>query len=113
MGEWAKTQIKSVVESLTLEINTKKIEALEVQLKEQTHKNKIALMKGKIKSLNDENANYDKIEQSKCDSIISIVGEPVLYNSLIELYSQAYPNDKDVFIKSQIEKLTSLLSNKS
>ena len=50
-------------------------------------------MKGKIKSLNDENANYDKIEQSKCDSIISIVGEPVLYNSLFELYSQAYPND--------------------
>lgn len=113
MGEWAKTQIKSVVESLTLVINTKEIEALEAQLKDLTDKNKIALIKGKIKSLKDENANYDKVDQSKCDSIISIVGEPVLYNSLMELYSQAYPNDKDSFIKSQIEKLTNLLSNKS
>ena len=113
MGEWAKNQIKSVVESLTLEINTKKIEMLNGQLINETDKKKNALINARIKTLKDENSNYNKIEKSKCDSLIAIVGEPVLYSSLIELYSQAYPNDKDVFINSQIEKLTNLLSNKS
>jgi predicted ATP-binding protein involved in virulence len=113
MGEWAKNQIKSVVDSLTLEINSKKIKTLKGRLIDETDKKEIATINEKIKFFENENSDYNKIEKSKCDYIISIVGEPVLYHSLIELYSQAYPNDKDVFIKYQIEKLTNLLNNKS
>jgi len=111
MGEWAKKQIKSVVESLTLEINSKEIETLEGKLKGELDKKITAVIKVKIKSLKDENYNYNKIERLKCESIISIVGEPVLYNSLMELYSQAYSKDKNDFIQSQIDKLTKLKSN--
>lgn len=113
MGEWAKNQIKSVVDSLTLENNIKRIESLNIKLKNETDKVKKGSISNEIQTLKNENSNYNKIEKSKCDAIISIVGEPVLYNSLMELYSQAYPNDKEDFIKSQINKLQSLLKNKS
>ena len=43
MGEWAKSQIKLVIESLTLKINNKKIESLNGLLNEETEKNKIAI----------------------------------------------------------------------
>jgi len=81
MGEWAKSQIKLVIESLTLKINNKKIESLNGLLNEETEKNKIAIIKGEIKSIEIENSRYKEIDQSQCSSIISIVGEPVLYNS--------------------------------
>jgi len=110
MGEWAKSQIKLVIESLTLKINNKKIESLNGLLNEETEKNKIAIIKGEIKSIEIENSRYKEIDQSQCSSIISIVGEPVLYNSLMELYSQAFPNDETNFIQSQIDKLTKLLN---
>lgn len=113
MGEWAKSQIKLVIESLTSKINSKKIESLNNLLKIETDKNKIALINGDIKSLEKENSNYKEIEQAQCSSIISIVGEPVLYNSLMELYSQAFPNDETNFIQTQIDKLTKLLNKKS
>lgn len=110
MGEWAKNQIKSVVESLTLEINIKRIELLKNKLENETEKLEKGSINNEIKTLIKANSNYIKIEKSKCDSIISIVGEPVLYNSLLELYSQAYPNDKKNFIESQINNLKNLLN---
>lgn len=113
MGEWAKSQIKLVIESLTLKLNNKKIESLKSLLKDETEKNKIALIKGEITSMEIENSSYKEIEQTQCSSIISIVGEPVLYNSLVELYSQAFPNDETNFIQSQIDKLTKLLNKES
>lgn len=113
MGEWAKSQIKSVIESLTLRINNKKIESLNDLLNDETQKNKIDLIKDEIKSIEIENYRYKEIDQNQCSSIISIVGEPVLYNSLMELYSQAFPNDETNFIQSQIDKLTKLLNKES
>ena len=110
MGEWAKSQIKSVIESLSLKINNKKIESLNSLLKDEIERKKITLIKREIKSIETESANYKEIEQTKCSSIISIVGEPVLYNSLMELYSQAFQNDETNFIQSQIDKLTKLLN---
>jgi hypothetical protein len=113
MGEWAKNQIKSVVESLTFEINIKRIESLKYKLENETDKAEKESINNEIKTLIKANSNYKRIEKSKCDSIISIVGEPVLYNSLLELYSKAYPNDKKDFIESQINKLKNLLNEKS
>jgi len=110
MGEWAKCQIKSVIESLTLIINNRKIESLESKLKGETENEKTEIIKLEIKSLKTENSGYKELEQTQCASIISIVGEPVLYNSLMELYSQAFPNDETSFIQSQIDKLTKLLN---
>ncbi|WP_149914009.1 AAA family ATPase [Sphingobacterium cavernae] len=112
MGEWAKSRIKSVIESLTLKINNKRIELLNSLLKTETDKSKIASINRDIKFLENENSRYTEIEQTQCSAIISIVGEPVLYNSLMELYSQAFPNDETDFIQSQIDKLTKLLSKK-
>ena len=112
MGEWAKSRIKSVIESLTLKINNKRIESLNSLLTTETDKSKIASINRDIKFLENENYRYTEIEQTQCSAIISIVGEPVLYNSLMELYSQAFPNDETDFIQSQIDKLTKLLSKK-
>ncbi len=112
MGEWAKSRIKSVIESLTLKINNKRIESLNSLLTTETDKSKIASINRDIKFLENENSRYTEIEQTQCSAIISIVGEPVLYNSLMELYSQAFPNDETDFIQSQIDKLTKLLSKK-
>ncbi|WP_367209317.1 AAA family ATPase [Sphingobacterium sp. R2] len=110
MGEWAKTQIKSVIESLTLHINNKKIESLKMLLADETESSKTTLLEHEIKTLKSENSNYKELDQKQCSSIISIVGEPVLYNSLMELYSKAFPVDESNFIRSQIDKLSKLLN---
>jgi len=111
MGEWAKIQIQSVSEYLSFKINTNKIEKLKIRLDNKLDKDLSAQIKAEIKILENEVSSYkkNKLKKEDCSSIISIVGEPVLYNALMELYNEAFPNDDQNFIQSQINKLKKLL----
>lgn len=111
MGEWAKIQIQSVSEYLKSKINRDKINQLKIKLNDKLEKKLSAKIKEEIKILEMEDASYkkSKLKKEDCNTIISIVGEPVLYNALMELYNEAFPNDKQDFIQSQINKLTKLL----
>ena len=44
----------------------------------------------------------------KCKNIIDIVGEPILYMSLMDLYAETFKDSKNEFIDNQIEKLERL-----
>ncbi|WP_106795147.1 hypothetical protein [Aquimarina sp. Aq78] len=78
MGEFAKEKIKDIIE-LMKDVQEKKYE-----------KNK-----------------FDEIKV-KCKNIIDIVGEPILYLSLIDLYSQTFKESRNEFINDQIKKLEKL-----
>lgn len=111
MGEWAKIQIQSVSEYLSFKINSDKIEKLKIRLNDKLEKDLRAKIKAEIRIIEKEVASYKKgkLKKEDCSSIISIVGEPVLYNALMELYNEAFPNDEQGFIQSQINKLSKLL----
>ncbi len=70
-----------------------------------------AQIKAEITTIEKEVSSFkkSKLKKEDCSSIISIVGEPVLYNALMELYNEAFPNDEQGFIQSQINKLSKLL----
>lgn len=111
MGEWAKIQIQSVSEYLYFKINSNKIEQLKIKLSDTPEKKLSTQIKAEIKILKNKVSSYkkSKLKKEDCSSLISIVGEPVLYNALMELYNEAFPNDEQDFIQSQINKLSKLL----
>ncbi|WP_235819836.1 hypothetical protein, partial [Flavobacterium davisii] len=39
----------------------------------------------------------DKYDKNYCKNVIDIIGEPILSFSLIELYTEAFPNEKKSF----------------
>ncbi|WP_185246267.1 AAA family ATPase [Chryseobacterium bernardetii] len=49
--------------------------------------------------------------EKECRKLISLVGEPVLYKSLMEFYSEVFPQKKKDFIDQQIEMLEKLKRN--
>ncbi|MFV9551080.1 hypothetical protein [Algibacter sp. PT7-4] len=78
MGEFAKEKIKEIIEIM----------------------NNVQQKKYKL----DESANL----KQKCKDIIDIVGEPILYMSLMDLYAETFKESKNEFIDDQIEKLKQL-----
>lgn len=113
MGEWAKKKIKSVADYLTFKINTNKLDLLysKQQLNESNEDNAI---ENEIKKLRKEieESVKNNLSLKECEELISIVGEPVLYNSLMEMYVEAFSNIGDEFIDSQIKKLTELKNSR-
>jgi hypothetical protein len=105
MGEFAKEKINEVINSLRYivinqEIN--KIRTLNTKSKDQI--NRYNLLLNEFNNLGKSNI----MQKLACEQIISIVGEPVLRSSLMELYSEAYPDSKNNFIDQQIKKLEDL-----
>lgn len=104
MGEFAKDKLNEVINSLRLEVINHEI-------------SKIVLKENNVDETNLELLSNERIElinsrilsKLDCEKIISFVGEPVLYNSLMELYSQAYPTSKNDFINQQIKLLQKLI----
>jgi energy-coupling factor transporter ATP-binding protein EcfA2 len=90
MGSWANSKINAVVNFLHDQINQNK-------QKDRT------VFSAKADSIED-----GLLTKEECGAIISIVGEPILYTSLIELYSEAFPNDRKSLIDQQIEYLNAL-----
>lgn len=123
MGEWAKNKIKIVAEHLTYIVKNKRLIELEEEYKEQEGLQKefkekddeiLQTIKRKIDKLQNEinELKKHKLSLKECKDLISIVGEPVLYNSLIELYIEVNSNGDDSFIDAQIEKLKQLKKKK-
>lgn len=130
MGEFAKSEINKVIDYLThLKIKNEisnlqsKIEEyeneLKIQLKEKNFNNS-NLLKEAIKDLNSKikvknysllkNCSFEpKINGEYCKKLIELVGEPMLSSSLMELFSEAYPSEKETYITSQIERLSNLI----
>lgn len=80
IGEFARKKIDQVIDSL------------------QAHR----LQDSSIHNIKKSSQLLDKEE---CSQIIELIGEPVLYRSLIELYLEVFPNEKDDFLQKQIDFL--------
>ncbi|WP_036154689.1 AAA family ATPase [Maribacter forsetii] len=78
MGEFAKEKIKEIIEIM--------------------------------KDVQDKKYGLHKLDslKQKCKNIIDIVGEPILYMSLMDLYVETFKDSKNEFIDNQIEKLEKL-----
>jgi len=103
MGEFANGKLNEVINSLRLEVINQIIN--KYKLSDQK------ITKEKYESYLSEGKELKKskiLSKQFCEQIIEIVGEPVLYNSLMELYSEAYPESKNDFIDIQIQKLNKL-----
>ncbi|KLT63929.1 AAA family ATPase [Pedobacter sp. BMA] len=48
------------------------------------------------------------LTRPQCEALLAVIGEPVLYQSLMELYSLAFPKSSQGFIQSQIDFLNRL-----
>jgi len=104
MGEHAKKQIGLLIDSL------------------QAHQNIPAeLIRGNTQPIIDERISFAKalglpeaflrdgiLTRPQCEALIDIIGEPVLYQSLMELFTLAFPKSSQGFIQSQIDFLNQL-----
>ncbi|MDW5288875.1 hypothetical protein R6X41_08615 [Formosa sp. PL04] len=112
MGVFSQNEIKNVIEALNYtHLNNLKIEKQnQVNLTDEAnHKSRVELeikdIEHKLSKTNKPNEKYNK---EYCKKVIEVVGEPILYMSLIELYTLAYKNSKDAFIDEQIANLNKL-----
>lgn len=125
MGEFAKNEInvvidflsnkkiKNKIDNLKKEINA--IENLIAKSSNEEEKNELGIDK---KNLNQEkntlikkikNVQFaDKYDKNYCKNVIDIIGEPILSFSLIELYTEAFPDEKKRFIDDLIKRLQNL-----
>lgn len=88
MGNFAKEKIQSVIESMDAAIQLKKIAG--------------HVPAGFAHPGYDPETNKIKIDREACERIISLVGEQVLYVSLMQMYSEAFGGS---YIEDNLEKL--------
>jgi energy-coupling factor transporter ATP-binding protein EcfA2 len=111
MGEWAKIMIGKVADNLTGVILSNRIILFQDELKglkgkeRVNRQNEITRLRKELKRINSED-----LKKVDCKQIIKIVGEPVLQNSLLELFGAAYPLDRKALIQEQINNLQYLLN---
>lgn len=105
MGEFAKEQINSVIDSLKI---TKILnEAYKNGRKFRNDSTKLKYLQTTFKGF--ENLKELKIQsQEECKRVIQIIGEPMLYMSLMELYAETFQDNSNEFINEQIRKLENL-----
>ncbi|WP_165606664.1 AAA family ATPase [Flavobacterium piscis] len=117
MGEFTKNEINKAIEHLNVLKISNNIQSLETEIRNSTSKSKQEQLQKKLKSIdiikNNRLLNLTNLLDSKynseyCRKLIELVGEPLLASSLMELYVQAYPSEKDDFIQYQIERLIKL-----
>jgi hypothetical protein len=112
MGEFAKNEINNVIEYLNYKVlcnlTEEKQNLIKTTLKEDEKdilENGIIEIEDKLKKINIPSKKYD---ETYCKRLIELVGEPILYMSLMELFVEAFKSKKDEFIQSQINKLEEL-----
>ncbi|MCH7535568.1 MAG: AAA family ATPase [Bacteroidetes bacterium] len=105
MGKFAKGQINEVIDTL-------KIVSL---INEEEHKGGKQLNEEEKLNLVIKNHEFkhlkklDLLTKEECENIISVVGEPMLYMSMMELYADTF-KDNNSFISAQIDRLNTLKS---
>lgn len=97
MGEFAKQKINDVIDSLKRVYIERQI--TNIPNKSSKHK----LFKAELETLSN-----NIVTKEGCELIIKNVGEPMLQNSLMELYTEAYPEERDSYLQKQIDYLTAL-----
>lgn len=112
MGEFAKNEINKVIDSLNYErlynLMNEKQKLLGPSLNDKETKNirnEINKINNQLKKLPKPSKKYN---EEYCKKLIELVGEPLLYISLMELYAEASQSTKDSFIQSQIDRLQKL-----
>ncbi len=117
MGEYTKNEINQVIEHLNFLKVENRIKYLDTEIKNSTSESKIDQIKKEKNKIDIKehtrlkeiyNIIYSKYNDTYCQKLIELVGEPMLSSSLTELYVQAYPSKKNDFIQNQIEKLIKL-----
>lgn len=117
MGEFTKNEINNVIEHLNVLKIKNNIQFLKTEIRNSTSKVKKEQLEKKLDKINIvENSRslelnsllYSKYNNEYCKKLIELVGEPMLASSLMELYVQAYPSEKDDFIQYQIDRLIKL-----
>ncbi len=107
MGEFAKEKINQVINSLRFVILTNRLNLLD------SEKSKSRDSHAEIESIYSELQMLSKtnlLTQVQCEQIIPLVGEPVLHFSLMEMYGEAFNQDKNRFIDDEIDRLKRLKS---
>lgn len=113
MGEFAKSEINQVINFLNIEKQKYRVKELQILIKSTDNKEDKRLFtkelrNKQIKITNSENLD-PKVDKEYSKKIIELVGEPMLSSSLMELFSEAYPSEKETYITSQIERLSNLI----
>lgn len=113
MGEFAKSEINQVINFLNIEklkyrINVLKTLLLKLENKEDKVEYLNELKKTEIKLTQFEIIEI-KVNKEYCKKIIELIGEPILSSSLMELFTEAYPNEKEDYISTQIKRLSNLI----
>ncbi len=122
MGEYAKNEINKTIEALNFKsLNNQKEEKQNLlnslkaiakkddekhTMKLENLKNEILEITNQLQVISEPDKKYD---ENYCRSLISLVGEPMLYMSLMELYALAYKDSKKDFINEQILKLQKMM----
>lgn len=104
MGEFARMKIKLVIDSLLIyekvaELGFDPVLPIPDEVRAAVLERANGLEKFSWNSL---------LDKKQCCDYIAIVGEPVLYQSLVELYLKVFPKHKDNFIDRQLEFLNAL-----
>ncbi|WP_444666901.1 AAA family ATPase [Flavobacterium columnare] len=125
MGEFAKNEINKVIDFLTdkkiknkIDSLKKEINAIDNLIAKSSNENEKKDLEIDRKNLNQEKNTLikktkkipfsDKYDKDYCKNVIDIIGEPILSFSLIELYTEAFPDEKKSFIEEQIKRLQNL-----
>lgn len=113
MGEFAKSEIKQVINFLTIE----KIKHRVIELQSLIKKSDNIVAKNQhLNELRDKQDKLinsmiidSKVNKDYCMKIIELIGEPMLSSSLMELFTEAYPSEKEDYISAQITRLSNLI----
>lgn len=113
MGEFAKTEINQVIDFLSVQklkfrVNELKNQLKNLQEKEDKRQYLIELRDKQIKLAESKSLDL-KYDKQYCKKIIEIIGEPMLSSSLMELFTEAYPSEKEDYISAQINRLSNLI----
>lgn len=91
MGDFAKSKITKVIESMEAEIRLKSFNYLPPE--------------------GFEHPGYDaehktsKLNAEQCEKIIQLVGEPVLEVSLMEMYAEAFADEAEQYIENRLQRI--------
>lgn len=111
MGEFAKSEINQVINFLTIEKLKHRVIELQSLIKKSDN---IGVKNQYLNELRDRQDKLihviidSKVDKEYCQKIIELIGEPMLSSSLMELFTEAYPSEKDEYINSQIARLEKL-----
>ena len=113
MGEYAKSEINKVISFLHTKKLRNRVNELQTLIKKlENKKDKAHYLKelrNKQIKLNQFEILDSKVDKDYCQKIIELIGEPILSSSLMELFVEAYPDEKEDYISSQIKRLSNLI----